>query len=302
MNNKIKRIKRHILIDCGNFTFCVFFKAYSTYEDKYKVSIEGDVSLDESFLKIMKEQYESKTKWLRQRYKTSYAHMIFVKDTPSEVNWRKKIYPDYKSNRGDTKYCGKTFNLGNLFKKVYSEILPYIAEKYNTKIIQIPNAEADDVISVLTKYLPENIELYIISSDLDYLQLLTRRNLFIYNPNGIFINQKLGGKHPMDKLLEKILYGDKSDNIPMCIPDLTITDFYMQNPKFLYDAVITNSEFMKRYRLNRYLIDFNYIPQKIKESVVREYLKKFEEKCKLETHYEEPWQISTSNIYSELSE
>lgn len=335
-------INRQILVDCGNVTFCIFFRAYSIYTNKYKnlendeikinaailiqrywrkilanrqsqnskhlpemkfengeynydndtntmkneecinkicdIQEYNDISECNEFFDIMKYEYIKFTKNISNQHKTPYEHIFFVKDSPSEQNWRKKIYDKYKNNRNCTKYKKKSFNLANLFKRVYGEIFPNIVNELGVNVIQIDNAEADDTISVITKILPPRIKVIIISSDTDYLQLLARNNTYIYTIKNTLVNEKLDNKSSHEKLLEKILNGDKTDNIPPCIPNTDLINFYLKNLDYLHDVINTNEYLSERYITNRTLIDFEYIPDKIKNNIIDKY-KECVEKC-----------------------
>lgn len=268
--------KQVLLSDCGDVTFAIFFKSYNIYSNRLKMrgNIElleniTDLSTDEEFFQIMKKQFVKVTKKFRYKYKVLYKNIFYIKDSPSEHNWRKTVYDDYKTNRKNTKYKKKSFNLGNVFKRVYAEIYPELKKTFDINIIQINNAEADDTISVMTRLIPSNISVYIISSDTDYLQLLNRRNTFIYSLNGNFINNKLNGKTAEEKLLHKIILGDKTDNIPPCIPNNKLANYYLENLEELWEYLNNDNELLEKFNRNRTLIDFNYIPDSIKNDIIK---------------------------------
>ncbi len=278
-NNVYSSLKRILLIDCGDVTFGIFFKSYNIYQSRLEKRnneevLETDLAENEEFLKIMKKQFINTTKRLKFKYNVKYQHIFYIKDSPSEQNWRKKFYEEYKNNRNGTKYKNKNFQLGNLFKKIYRKIYPIIKEKFNINIIQINNAEADDTISVITQNIPNHVITIIISSDTDYLQLLTRNNIFIYTLNGQLVNKKLEGKTAEEKLLCKVLYGDKTDNIPPCITNTKLIKYYLENPLALFNELKSNQEIFNKFNLNRLLIDFTYIPTNIKDNILLQY-----EKC-----------------------
>jgi len=270
-----KQLKRILLIDCGDATFSIFFRSYNLFLNRLKKRDEEleqtDLSLNEEFFDIMKKQYLITTKRLKYKYNVAFRYIFFIKDSPTEQNWRRNIYTEYKANRKETKYKSKSFNLGNLFKRIYAELLPQISEKYGINIIQVDKAEADDVISIITKSTPDNTEIYIISSDTDYLQLLSRENTFIYSISGKLVNEKLGNETAQDKLLYKIMYGDKTDNIPPCIPNNKLIKYYLENPKYLMDTLNINDDVYNKFKRNRILIDFDYIPNNIKSTIVEYY-------------------------------
>ncbi len=92
--------------------------------------------------------------------------------------WRKKIFPQYKGNRKADRE--KTdfdwpmiFGAINTTKEELKEYFPY-------KVIDIDQAEADDIIATLCMHKkPEELTL-IVSNDHDFNQLLRYKNVYIY--------------------------------------------------------------------------------------------------------------------------
>lgn len=277
MNKSKHNCKNSVLLsDCGDVTFSVFFKSYNIYMNRLKgrgesLDDDTDLSTNNEFFQIMKKQFFNITKTFRYKYGVLFSKIFYIKDSPVEQNWRKGIYSEYKGNRKDTKYKKRSFNLGNIFKRVYAEIYPALEEKFGIHIIQIENAEADDTISVITRLIPKNVAVYIISSDTDYLQLLNRRNTFIYSLNGNLINQKLNGKTAEETLLQKVICGDKTDNIPPFTSNNKTATYYLENLDELWNDLQSDSDLLDRFNRNRTLIDFDYIPTEIKDNIVRSY-------------------------------
>ena len=77
--------------------------------------------------------------------------------------------------------------------------------------------EADDCIAITTREVLKkypDAEIYIVTSDMDYLQLLSD-NVHIYNLKyKLLTDSKTAFHDPKKNLFCKIVMGDKSDNIP----------------------------------------------------------------------------------------
>lgn len=88
--------------------------------------------------------------------------------TDSILNWRKKIYPEYKAKRVKSEDIDWDFVF-----KTYDEFKERLASKPNINLLSIPLAEGDDIIAYITK---ESNKLgysnLIVSSDGDGFQLL----------------------------------------------------------------------------------------------------------------------------------
>ena len=159
-------------------------------------------------------------------------NMILCRD--SRNIWRKKIYPQYKSNRSYSKY-------GPYIKELYKNI-----EKMFNIVLRIDGAEADDIIAILTFfYIKQNIKnhVYIISNDSDFFQLskmINSTRIHIFN-NANFKEYDCYGFN----IEEKIYKGDPCDNVKKLKKDFTVLD-YLQNKQ---------------------LIDLSYVPRFIQNKV-----------------------------------
>lgn len=146
--------------------------------------------------------------------------------------FRRKIYPDYKANRGETKPELKSqFHLAQ-------EIL----EKIGIKQYVLDGFEADDIIGTLSSRFGEQIPTFILTKDQDALQLVNEYVRLWYKtskpekakemyqefgldpkefdiPDGVFeftplYVQEVYGLTPIQIIDKKALEGDTSDNIP----------------------------------------------------------------------------------------
>ena len=171
---------------------------------------------------------------LSKKVKVDVQNMILCRD--SRPVWRDKFYSTYKKNR-------KYSEFGPYIKTLYKKI-----EKLFNVVIRIKNAEADDIISVLTFYFikqnPQN-HVYIISNDKDFYQLpslMSSKNIHLLN-NSNFKEHDYSGFD----LEEKILKGDTSDNIKKLKKDYT----YLE------------------YLKNKQLIDLSYTPRSIQDDIFK---------------------------------
>jgi 5'-3' exonuclease len=141
--------------------------------------------------------------------------MIIGKDCKRENIWRNELYNKYKATRANGSEDG--FMGGPFFKMVYEENL--FQQAGAQQILYHSRLEADDCIAIYVKklvkiYPPNECNIYIITSDNDYLQLI-RENVHIYNL--AFKNlkdSKIFTGNPEKDLKIKIIMGDTSDNLP----------------------------------------------------------------------------------------
>ena len=167
------------------------------------------------------------------------TRVIIVYDGAGGSYRRRKIHPNYKSNRKP----GKRITRWDAFKNAteekeamkiqFSRLLDYL-DFLPINVISIDRIEADDTIAYIANKLVKE-EVTIMSSDQDFLQLVDDRitvwsptKKIFYTPNKVLEDY---GVPAHNFLMYKVLMGDKSDNIegvkglgpkklPKILPDL----------------------------------------------------------------------------------
>lgn len=193
------------------------------------------------------------------------------------LSWRKLYFKRYKESR-KTKREKSTVNW-NLFYSHLNEFVQSIRKNIPFKVLLVKNAEADDIIGILT--LHGGDKYHIISNDEDFLQLSNRAT--IYNPKKA---QEVSVDDTEDFLVRKSLIGQTKDDIFNIITPLdwglTEETEGKRKPGFGpakcekvmkegYMFWLKRMGLEERYRINRNLIDFQRIPQTIKERIMKAY-------------------------------
>lgn len=142
--------------------------------------------------------------------------IFFIMDK-SGSNRRKKLYPEYKINRGKgfkTSVINADLTVEERMEyeararqiEVLKELLPLLGIKF----CMIPGLEADDIISYLSNIFEYST---ICSCDTDFIQLQSK-NTIVYNPITRKVRdvEEFGSIGPTYALLKSII-GDPSDNI-----------------------------------------------------------------------------------------
>jgi 5'-3' exonuclease len=184
--------------------------------------------------------------------------MIVGKDCKRENIWRNEFYDKYKATR-------PPFAGGHAFKMAYEDNL--FIEGGVKSIISHPKLEGDDSIAlsvkyILNKYQHQKVNIYIITSDKDYLQLVEPRvQIFNLMFKNIAEQKSSVGDAKMD-LFCKIVMGDTSDNIPSvlskCGPKTALKCYH---DKAYFDERMKKENAYDKWTKNQLLVDFNYIPQ-----------------------------------------
>ena len=142
---------------------------------------------------------------LRADYKPEYAVAVFE----SGRTFREETFAEYKANRTE-------------MPADLSEQIPYIRrllEALHIPIVQFPGFEADDVIGAIASRTSENLDVVIVSSDKDMLQLVNE-HVHMYNPvkDDVWYDpltaEAFMGVKPAQVADLLALKGDSIDNIP----------------------------------------------------------------------------------------
>jgi len=206
-------------------------------------------------------------------FKDEYGEVVLCCD--NRKYWRKEYFPYYKAGRKKSREKSNLdwhliFSMLDKFKQELRESFPY-------KVIDVENAEADDIIGTLAPRQSVHDKVLIISSDGDFIQLQKYKNVKQYNP----IQKKfVKSVNPTLELKEKIIKGDKGDGIPNILSpsDCFVRDL-RQKPitKGVLEKLLTedhtkwdeNSRI--GYSRNEMLIDLNMIPSELKQKIINTY-------------------------------
>lgn len=258
--------KTYIFIDGSYFNYYRFYSVVRWWKIAYPDELLTDPINNPDFIAKFKETFLDTIKKIPKKLgldKTCCPTILVGKDCKREDIWRTTLFDKYKTTRNDN----RQLNGSAFFKMAYEEDL-FLKGGVN-QIISYPTLEADDCIAIYVKHLleqkqNENITIYIITSDKDYLQLLEPR-VHIYNlafKNILEQKSKLGDAKT--ELFCKIVMGDISDNISSvlkkCGPKTALKCY--QNKDY-FEERLKKEDAYEKLELNTKLVDFNYIPEKL---------------------------------------
>lgn len=154
------------------------------------------------------------TKYLLELISKEHPTHIAVSFDPPGGTFRNELYPAYKANRGET----PTPIVQAL------EPLIQIVSAMNIPVLMVPGFEADDVIgSAAVKFASEDIDVFMVTPDKDYGQLVSD-HIFQFRPgksgseNEVLGVSEVCAKWEIDRTSKVIdmlaLCGDSSDNVP----------------------------------------------------------------------------------------
>ena len=258
-----------LFIDGSYFCFHRYHSIMNWWKNAKKDVLlidENSKELNPEFIEKFKKTFVENIKTIPTKLGLTNPTIIVGKDCKRENIWRNEFCENYKGTRNKDGFHG-----GQLFKESYEEKL--FEKGGATQILSHPKLEADDCIAISVNYLlanSSNVDIYIITSDKDYLQL-AGPNVKIFDL--MFKNlceQKSSLGDAKKNLFCKIVMGDISDNISSvlskCGPKTAVKCF---ENKSYFDERMQKENAYAKYEMNRKIIDFDCIPQ----NLVNEFMK-----------------------------
>lgn len=182
-----------------------------------------------------------------------------VKDKYFEDYYKVKKVSDegYKAHREKSEMIDWT--------KIYElvdNIIYFLNTYTDIPCLKIENTEADDIIGYLTLQ-HENENIVIVSGDKDFKQLLTRKNVRLYNGiKGSYVEVN----DPKMFLQHHIIMGDKGDEVPAIQSGVGEKKALKMLP-IINDLLLTDDKLRYRYEINKKLIDLTCIPVYITDEI-----------------------------------
>ena len=212
---------------------------------------------------------------IHRRFRGDYGDMVLCYD--SKNYWRRDIFPFYKRNRKQEREKSK-YNWDEVFS-VLNTIRDEIKDHFPYQVIQVENAEADDVIASLVHKTTESPEpTLILSADKDFIQLHKFDFVKQYDP---IKNKWITHENPVQFLQEHIIKGDRSDGIPniLTCDDAIVTGKVqkkMSKEKIASLAIMNPQDFtnfirLRNWKRNSILIDLEQIPEEVVKKILVTY-------------------------------
>ena len=211
----------------------------------------------------------------RQKFKSKFGELVICCDSTNV--WRKDEFPYYKAHR-KTDRDASPLNWDKFFKQM-NQVRDELQEFFPYKVIQVPRAEADDIIAVIVKMRHGKEDILILSGDKDFQQLQCYEDVYQYSP---VLKKFINCDNPDLYLEEHILRGDPGDGVPNVLSaDTVFIDRGRQTPmttarikKFL-DAPDPTKEMstaiLRNYTRNRTMVDLNCIPAYISNAIEEQF-------------------------------
>ena len=234
----------------------------------------------------------STIKSYKKKYGQEYGQIVIATD--GRQYWRKEVFAHYKASR---KKAREASDLDwKLIFDTLSEMREDLAKYFPYKVVNVPRAEADDIIAVLTEYVQNNEliqeglveepqKVLILSSDKDFKQLqlapFSSGNVNQWSPmQKKYI--KASKQEIMNFTIEHIVKGDAGDGVPNILSkDDVFVVGERQKPvsaKRLAEfyekgiAACRTDEEIRNWQRNATLVAFENIPKDVKDEITQAYL------------------------------
>lgn len=238
-------------------------------------NIVGSLKSDEINEDLIRHMVLNTIRTYNRQFRAGYGKIVIACD--NRHYWRRDRFPLYKAHRKKAREVSKLdwHMIFDTLEKVREEIIqnmPYV-------VLNIDGAEADDVIGVLAREFHDQQKILVVSSDKDFMQLQKYSGVEQYSP---FHKKFLRIDDAPAFLKEHIICGDADDGIPNIrshdsvfleegvrqkpIRKVKLQEWVQQSPNEFCDI-----EMMRNYIRNRELIDFDFIPEEIRDAILESY-------------------------------
>lgn len=267
-----------ILIDASHLVFHMYYVVYYMLKGMLDESSEpvdegGKITDHPEFVQLFYAKLKTQVKRIVETFNSSFRNVVICKDCSKRKVWRKKIYTAYK----ERSHKSSTFDVG-VFPVAYLDVIPKLMNDTKVVCMQHNEAEADDIIAVIHKFVrgryPER-QIVIVTNDNDYLQLADPFT-FIVNLKNSNLQERsrfaVASYNATAYLRLKILMGDPSDNI-MPVTDTMNNERALEivHNKQLFRCLMADPAIREKYNHNRQLIDFNMIPSNLQNDIISSY-------------------------------
>lgn len=230
----------------------------------------------------------STIKSYKKKYGKDYGNIVICCD--GRKYWRREFFEHYKAGRKKARDASD-LDWGLIFDTL-SEMRDDLAKYFPYKVMHIERCEADDIIAALTKWAQENElvteglveesqKILILSSDKDFKQLQLHPNVKQWSPmqkKYVTATQR----EIVEYKIEHIVKGDSGDGIPNILSkDDVFVSGERQKPmsakrlqEFIDNGFIAckNDEERRNWHRNATLVDFDFIPDDVRNQIVDTYI------------------------------
>lgn len=164
---------------------------------------------------------------VKQEHGSKFGDIVICLDKSSDGYWRKDVYPGYKAGRKKGRDESEVD-----FSAVFQEIeglINQIKTNLPWKVIEVPKAEADDIMLVLAKEYNKYEKVLIHSPDKDMIQAQRgNENVFQYSAlTKKWIVPENKHDHMDHWIMEHVVLGDAGDEVPKVVDHTEFSNSFL---------------------------------------------------------------------------
>lgn len=154
---------------------------------------------------------------IKQEHGPNFGDLVICLDKSSDGYWRKDVYAGYKAGRKKGREESE-INFAEVFQEI-DGLITQIKENLPWKVIEVPKAEADDIMLVLAKEFNKYEKILIHSPDKDMIQAQRdNENVFQYSAlTKKWIVPENKHDHMDHWIMEHVCLGDAGDEVPKVV-------------------------------------------------------------------------------------
>lgn len=154
---------------------------------------------------------------IKQEHGSNFGDIVICLDKSASGYWRKDVFPDYKANRKKER-TESEINFSEVFADI-DGLIEQLKKNLPWKVIEVPKAEADDIMLVLAREYNKQEKVLIHSPDKDMIQAQR-------DTDSVFQYSSLTKKwlvpenkhdHMEHWIMEHVCLGDDSDGVPKVV-------------------------------------------------------------------------------------
>ena len=220
-----------IIVDFSVLLYKNLFSAIKNSTDENNKPIKKHPTEDNKLYKtseykrLWKHKMINDLRYIYKENKHKYGDMVLAIDNYTCSNWKKEFYPRYKANRKKGR-DNSGVNFPEFFEEV-SILTQELKDYFPFKIVNVDQAEGDDVIGVLATKFQAIEDVLIITTDKDMNQLFKYKNIKIFNPLKLKMTPRMNEQQLQEWLVEHIMLGDTADNVSKVVAETEFSDEFI---------------------------------------------------------------------------
>ena len=213
-----------ILIDFSS----IIHRMIHTSVKNAKPSMKDGVFVTSEFIGLTKYYIMQELFSIKQEHGPNFGDLVICIDkSTAEGYWRKDVYAGYKASRKSGR-DESNLDYNEIFQNI-NELIEQIKNNLPWRVLEVPRAEADDIMLVLAQEFSPTEKILIHSPDKDMIQAQRSDNVFQYSAlTKKWLTADTKSDHMEAWVQEHCILGDAGDEVPKVIDHTEFTEEFIQ--------------------------------------------------------------------------